>query len=138
MWQPSVHAASLYFFCALNGFNEFCDITFTAKIVYNNLVGCSRRRHTVFLANSVGQVVNSFDECSLMCAGGPGSPEQTTSTQDSIPPWRGRSNEQQPVFGGATEDCGVEARGRKMVTCDLCSQRRTLPHVVPLRLARAS
>ena len=46
---------------------------------------------------------------------------------------------QQPVcrWVTATEDCEVKARGRKMVTCGLCCQWRTLPHVVPLRLARA-
>ena len=56
-----------------------------------------------------------------------------------IPSLRGRWNEQQPVcrWVTATEDCEVEARGRKTATFGLCCQRRTLPHVVPIRLARA-
>jgi len=36
----------------------------------------------------------------------------------------------------ATEDFGVKACGRKMVKCGLCSQWRTLPHVIPEQLAR--
>jgi len=31
----------------------------------------------------------------------------------------------------AAEDCGVKMRGREMVTCGLCSQWRTLHHVIP-------
>jgi len=37
----------------------------------------------------------------------------------------------------ATENCGVEVRGRKMATCGFCSYRCKVPHQVHLRLTWA-
>ena len=70
-----------------------------------------------------------------MCAGGEGSKPGTDKLDLGFHPF-GVAKISSSVT--ATEDCGVKACGREMATCGLCSQRRTLPHVVSLRLARGA